>query len=147
MNRNEHSLTRMRWPEEFKRRAGLQDEILILSRDSGTPWQKDDEKWFAENPSRTHRLRSVHSRGRSTWPTLRTMIPAGHQLNVLIRQVEPGLRVRYPFFRDNSAPIPDSDAVLAALFNYCAAATSDCSIPAGEIFAAAKLLETAGPNQ
>jgi hypothetical protein len=44
-------------------------------------------------------------------------VPPSHELQVLVRQVEPGSRIRVAFCRNLACPIPNDDAVLRATFD------------------------------
>src|SRR5262245_15705487 len=72
-----------------------------------------DRRWFAAHPRRSHRLRSALA---GEWP-ISEPPPAGHALQVIVRQLQPGARTRLPFFRDLSAVIPDAEPILHALFD------------------------------
>jgi hypothetical protein len=47
-------------------------------------------------------------------------------LQVLVRQVKPGLRVRQPYYRDINTPIPDIEPVVHAMFDL---ATAEDAVP------------------
>jgi hypothetical protein len=92
------------------------------------PWKADDAKWFKENPSRSHRLRAgFPDEPPSQHP------PADHIPLMLIRQVEPGTRVKIPLvFHREFMPVPDSDALLRAIFDVCTESIPMAqSLPAG----------------
>lgn len=92
---------------------------------SANGWKASDADWFAAHPFRSHRLRPLLSpdeaeqffaiAGEAT-----PKAPPGYELQVLIRQVAPGLRVRQMFFRRTTIPIPDDEAIARALFNIIA---------------------------
>jgi hypothetical protein len=46
-----------------------------------------------------------------------TTLPPDHEIQVVIRQVEPGQRIRAPFGRNLGTPVPDVEAVIHALFD------------------------------
>lgn len=99
-------------------RAGLpagRSSINILS----SPWKTADAGWFEANPDRSHRLRPMFPGEADTLPPdLRsTKLPPRHELQVIVRQIEPGKRIRMPFGRNVDTPIPDVEAVLHALFD------------------------------
>jgi hypothetical protein len=80
------------------------------------PWKKDDREWFEQHPERSHRARLPfageidHQRCGS--------VPDGHRLLLLLRQVEPGKRIKSGFFiSDELLPVPDVEAVAHALFD------------------------------
>ncbi|GEM_PF-3389268 len=84
-----------------------------------TAWKRDDAAWFEANPTRSHRLRPLLDGEREAMPTERAFgpMPAGHELQVVVRQVEPGQRIRSFFGRNLAVPIPDDEAVIHALFD------------------------------
>lgn len=84
-----------------------------------TAWKKDDAEWFRKHPDRSHRLRPLKPGEESAFPENETprAVPAGHELQVLVRQVAPGQRIRLPFIRNTQIPIPDVEAVIHALFD------------------------------
>jgi hypothetical protein len=88
---------------------------MILHREDDVAWKADDRAWFENNPTRSHRLRRLFP-GESTGMSDEA-IPPGHELQILVRQVEPGLRARHGFYRNLAADIPDVEAVLHALFD------------------------------
>jgi hypothetical protein len=84
----------------------------------GHPWKDDDRKWFERNPSRAHRMRPPFP-GEDEDET--TKAPAGHARVMLLRQVEPGRRLKFDFYiRTNLLPLPDTEAVANALFEVAA---------------------------
>lgn len=84
-----------------------------------TPWKADDASWFRKHPGRSHRLRAMHSgEEASLSPALQFVdVPENHRIDVLVRQVEVGKRLRTVFFRNVQALIPDEEAVIHALFD------------------------------
>ena len=78
-----------------------------------TAEKDDDRTWFAQHPTRTHRTRSLHS-GDSRIPRP----PPGHEVLVLVRQVEPGMRLkRFFYINQQKLPVPDIEALAHALFD------------------------------
>jgi hypothetical protein len=78
------------------------------------PWKDDDRDWFKQNPSRSHRVRMPFP---DEADKEAAEIPAGHTLIMLVRQVEPGKRLRTDLFiNDELLPLPDNEAVAHALF-------------------------------
>ena len=78
------------------------------------PWKSDDRSWFEQNQERAHRARMPFP-GEVDEEAANT--PAGQALIMLVRQVEPGFRVRAAVFLDaNFLPLPDDEAVVHALF-------------------------------
>jgi len=96
----------------------------VLSKAAGvylkdTAWKRDDAAWFEANPTRSHRLRPLLEGEREAMPPERASepMPEGHELQVVVRQVEPGQRIRSFFGRNLAVPIPDDEAVIHALFD------------------------------
>jgi len=106
---------------EIAKKAGILNEDSRSPRINMTdsPWKGDDAAWFEANPKRSHRLRKLLEGetkdlfAGSTPPSL----PPGHEYQVLVRQVEPGFRVRLPFGRNLEISIPDDEPVIHALFD------------------------------
>ncbi len=128
-------------PSDVLRRAGLAnaESKLRLSLNPDTPWQMDDREWFDRHPRRTHRARPAHPGEQQSLMSTPTKTPEGHELWVLIRQVEPGRRVRIPFFRDPVTELPDIDAVVAALFDLARSGQPGQVISARDIAASVQL--------
>jgi hypothetical protein len=98
------------------KRAGLPDAKPVY--DGTSAWNIDDRQWFKNNPTRSHRLRptfpgETFGKERVSLPAL----PPGRTDAVLVRQVEPGMRIRIPIDHDVGLPIPDVEAILHALFD------------------------------
>ena len=97
---------------DVERRGGGVRASNIVTRNH--PWKTDDRKWFEENQSRTHRVRMPFP-GEIDEAAIKAS--AERALVMLIRQVEPGSRLRAVV--DLSAdflPVPDDEATLHALF-------------------------------
>jgi hypothetical protein len=78
------------------------------------PWTDDDRNWFAQNQERSHRARMPFP-GEADKEAAGT--PAGHALIVLLRQVEPGSRIRAGFYLNaDLMPLPDDEATAHGLF-------------------------------
>jgi hypothetical protein len=93
------------------------------------PWKNDDADWFRANPTRSHRARHAHP----------GEVPPGQELMamVLVRQVEPGSRVRIGFYPNpDQPPIPDDEEIIHAMFD--AVVESESS---GEPLTAQKVLD------
>jgi len=98
--------------DDVKRRGGggRARNVSLLDH----PWKSDDRDWFERNRERSHRARMPFP-GEADKEAAKT--PAGHALIVLVRQVEPGTRLRAAVFVDaNFLPLPDDEAVVHALF-------------------------------
>jgi hypothetical protein len=78
---------------DVERRGGIKSvsEIFLLDH----PWKDDDREWFERNPTRSHRMR-VPFPGELDG----VEIPAGRKVIMVVRQVEPGQRLRAAFDPD-----------------------------------------------
>ena len=77
-------------------------------------WKDDDRTWFAQNPTRSHRVRMPFPGEADAHAA---QAPAAHALVVLVRQVEPGARLRRGFYVPTGLlPVPDDEAVAHVLF-------------------------------
>jgi len=84
-----------------------------------SPWKTDDAAWFRAHPDRSHRLRLMFEGEAATMeaePTL-DATPENHRMEVLVRQVEVGKRIRILFCRNTQVPIPDAEEIIHALFD------------------------------
>lgn len=103
------------------RRAGLDPAHAVISNGK-SDWKTDDMRWFQVNADRLHRLRRLIGDEAVTFGTIANEpMPNGHELQVLVRQIEPGQRIRMPFGRNVDVPIPDDEQTLHALFDVVAA--------------------------
>ncbi len=101
-----------------KARAGItgrRGQVSLMD----TPWKADDAAWFQAHPDRAHRLRPLLKGELESFPAaaVPTALPSDHEIQIVIRQVEPGQRIRMPFGRNLATPIPDIEAVTHALFD------------------------------
>jgi hypothetical protein len=80
-------------------------------------WKADDARWFKANPARSHRLRPIFPGETFGGKRIRSFPPFGHHEAVLVRQVEPGARIRRPYFQNDEVQIPDVEAIIHALFD------------------------------
>jgi hypothetical protein len=101
--------------DDLWRRGGVnqppQARISVLDH----PWKKDDREWFEQHPARAHRARFPFD---GEVEAEKLVAPQGHQLLVLLRQVEPGKRIKSGFFiSDELLPVPDVEAVAHVLFD------------------------------
>jgi hypothetical protein len=79
-----------------------------------SPWKDEDRGWFERNQKRSHRLR-MPLPGEGDEEAAKT--PAEHALILLVRQVEPGKRIRAAVsISANLLPVPDDEAAAHALF-------------------------------
>jgi len=88
---------------------------------ASSPWKDDDARWFKANPTRAHRLRPAYPGELDDVSDLQGPVPAGHELQVLLRQVEPGKRLRTAFCRNLEMSIPDVEPVIHAIFDVVSA--------------------------
>jgi hypothetical protein len=102
------------------RRAGIPNSDAIVFADADTPWSQSDRAWFAARPQRAHRLRPPLDGELAQLLRYPEQVPPGHATEVLVRQVQPGLRVRRAFHRNVRIGIPDNETVLHALFDIIA---------------------------
>lgn len=100
------------------RQGGLTPHSTNLSV-TDNPWKSDDAAWFARHPQRSHRLRPLFEGEAATLPAGITSanIPDNHRLEILVRQVQVGARIRYIFIRNTEFPIPDSEEIIHAIFD------------------------------
>jgi hypothetical protein len=78
------------------------------------PWKDDDRRWFERNTQRSHRVRMPFP-GEADKEAAE--IPAGDALIMLVRQVEPGRRLRAAVTFDvGFLSLPDDEATAHALF-------------------------------
>ncbi len=114
-----HGLFSQRQAEgkDILRRAGFEEGNAKLFTQQ-TLWKLDDASWFELRPTRAHRLRQMIGDEAvvSGFATL-SPLPEGHELQVLVRQIEAGRRMRLPFARNLDILIPDDESVLHALFD------------------------------
>ena len=103
--------------ETVARNAGLGFSPTKVFR-AQTSWKEDDAQWFSDHPHRSHRLRPlVGDEAKVCGFDALGPMPPKHDVQILVRQVEPGARVRTPFGRNLDLPIPDEETVLHALFD------------------------------
>jgi hypothetical protein len=96
--------------EGVEKKGGLKPGSAIVGKLTDSPWKTDDAQWFAKNPKRSHRVRPI-------FPG--EPFPGSHQdheLQVLVRQVEPGKRIK--LVTVNGAFTPDNEAIIHALFDF-----------------------------
>jgi hypothetical protein len=123
MNRSERR-RQQRWAQDVMRRAGIALKANVRSCD--TPWARDDAAWFAANPERAHRVRPLFEgelqarRGTIVVIGGDLELPKEDDCVVLVRQVEPGLRVSMVLCGTFGEPIPDIEAIVHAAFDLLA---------------------------
>lgn len=133
---------------DVARRAGLPSKsAAVYVKD--TNWKADDAAWFADHADRSHRLRPLLPGEFEAMPTGRPMpeMPDNHELQVLVRQVAPGQRIRTLFGRNRAMPIPDEEPVIHALFDIMSArsAERDSVISVEELAALARRYASVPP--
>ena len=79
----------------------------------GAPWKDADAAWFEQHPKRSHRARLVMP-GEADKEAAEA--PEGCELLLLIRQVEPGTRLKAGFYMRASMPMPDDEMLAHVLF-------------------------------
>ena len=79
---------------ELARRAGIAEQHMVIGTAADEPWSVDDRRWFEANPARSHRLRRPFEGELSSLMRQPEQPPPHHEMQVLVRQIEPGLRAR-----------------------------------------------------
>jgi hypothetical protein len=77
---------------------------------------KSDREWFARNPHRTYRVRR-YIQGEFPSENADNIDPAKYELWTLVKQIEPGVRLRLRLAVKSGAEPIDADWVIAPLFN------------------------------
>jgi len=94
------------------RRSGVDCPLQANPPDG--PWKDDDRSWFERNPKRSHRVRMPFP-GEIDNVVVGT--PVGRVLIMLVRQIEPGRRLRGAIaINADWLPLSDDEAVAHALF-------------------------------
>src|SRR5262245_44264652 len=102
---------------DVERRGGIGGRAAMVSV-LDHPWTHDDREWFERNPKRAHRARMPFP---SEVDEQAAQTPAGHALIVLVRQVEPGSRLRSLLcLNTDLLPLSDDEAAAHALFEIAA---------------------------
>lgn len=104
------------------------------------PWKADDAAWFKSHPERSHRMRPLleGEAAAAGVPIPKGAIPANHRVEILVRQVEPGKRIRTSFCRNIAIDIPDQEEIIHAIFDAVASAREGQVIDLGETIARAR---------
>jgi hypothetical protein len=107
--------------EKIAARAGIRTSAPPVFL-SDSPWKADDAAWFKSRPDRSHRLRSMfEGEIPAAHPLmLKVQTLGNHRVEILVRQVEVGKRVRTAFARNLSISIPDVEQVAHAIFDLVA---------------------------
>jgi hypothetical protein len=124
--------------------TGLTDEAMNwnLGFNGDNPWKENDAAWFREHPHRTHRCRP--SLPGEPHPGPLDPTPPGHELAVLVRQIQPGLRIRQTFFHNLAVPIPDIDEIVHAMYDLAVRGREGESQSVGQVAELAKKYASAG---
>lgn len=98
--------------DTVKKRAGYADSQPVSINFCSHPWKEDDRLWFLERPRRAHRVREPFAGEIQIGE-----VPAGRVHILIVRQIEPGQRVRQSFFLNQKLmPVPDDEAIAHCLF-------------------------------
>ena len=125
-------------------RAGINPASTKLNTDA-TAWKAADAAWFASHPSRSHRLRSVLPGEEGAIGEIAgQQLPLNHEVQVIVRQVEPGARVRLPFARNLAVPVPDEEEVLHALFDLLSRGANGKPVSTTDVMALIQRLQATG---
>ena len=109
--------SRDKFVSDLLRRGGSQSKDGQLNL-SNSPWKADDAAWFAAHPKRSHRLRPLIANEGTTIPSVYfESLPSEHEVQIVVRQIEPGQRIRAPFGRNTAIPIPDDEEIIHAIFD------------------------------
>ena len=98
------------------KRAGIA-HAFVEQAFGDSAWKEDDREWFAQNPSRTHRLRLPFL---GEFDGMAAEVRAGYEAVVVVRQIEPGTRVRTFLYQPMALSAPDDEAVAHAMFDLVA---------------------------
>lgn len=130
------------------RQGGIQGQPKDISL-ANNAWKEDDAAWFKKHPQRSHRLRPLIEGEAATLPAEITssILPPNHQLEILVRQIQPGARVRTVFCRNTEVAIPDKEEIIHAIFDVVAQAGNRGIIDAREINERAKQYVTSSMQQ
>lgn len=122
-------------------RAGISSTRRQVSL-ADNPWKADDAAWFQAHPDRSHRLRGLLPGELESFPpdaAPSAGLPDDHEIQIVIRQIQPGQRIRVPFGRNLETPIPDIEPVIHALFDSISARRAgSATISVSEVASIAK---------
>jgi hypothetical protein len=99
------------------KRAGVKEARFAGFGD--TPWKVADAEWFKRHPDRSHHARQPME-GEAEAFGFDEEPPPGHELMMLVRQVEPGRRIRLGFYKLVGLPVPDAESLAHALCDIAA---------------------------
>jgi sRNA-binding protein len=87
------------------------------------PWKDADARWFELHPRRSHRARAAHP-GERIAAKDDYELPPDHEVLMLIRQVEPGKRMKLAYAMPTKLlPMPDEEELIHAMFDLVARGT------------------------
>ena len=121
-----------RYADDVMRQAGVpKGQGSINTSDSD--WKAEDAAWFSSNPTRSHRMRPTNSDEIEQSPLKGETLPPGHRFETVIRQVQPGMRIRKIYARNIALDVPDIEPLLHALFDRVSAGAPGVPISHGEV--------------
>lgn len=102
---------------QVAKRAGVDPEKTRIFT-APSDWKSADASWFEANPNRSHRLRvPIGDELKSFGPIADEPMPPRHEIQVLMRPLEPGKRIRVPLGQNLDMPIPDQEEAIHGLFD------------------------------
>jgi hypothetical protein len=102
------------------KRAGITTPLYTVP---DNVWKEGDAAWFRNNPGRLHHVRLPYPGEISARAVLAVsnkpldVRPPEHECQVLLRQIEPGMRVSLVLGGNFGTPIPDEESVVHAMFD------------------------------
>lgn len=106
---------------------GASKVVELRFADTATLWKADDRRWFERNPNRSHRIRRAYAGEMETLgfdPTAAEKLPEGSARFAVVRQIQPGARMRR-FASLEAARFPiDDEPAAHALFDTLAESDS-----------------------
>jgi len=125
--------------DALMRQAGVAKDLkgVFLGEHS---WKANDAAWFRNHPERSHRLRPLLEGEAEAMPMgiPADQLPPNHRIEMLVRQVEPGKRIRKAFYRNTEIDVPDQEEIIHAIFDIVATAAGGSIIDLGEIIKRAR---------
>jgi hypothetical protein len=122
------------------------EDILCAVSRHDKPWKADDAAWFKNCRNRSHRLRPPYA-GEAEGlcrPGYTLQSRPGFEVMILVRQVEPGRRIRVPVLLRQEDMAEDGEAILHAVFDLTVAGTP---LTASNILAMVQARQPSGPLQ
>ena len=99
--------------QDAQRAGGLPKtlEVSVLEH----PWKDDDRAWFEQHPDCSHRARAPYP---GEADKQRNNAPDQCELIILVRQIEPGKRIKTAIYiYKRLLPVPDYEPLVHALFD------------------------------